>query len=110
MSDEKACIYFTCKTRRKGAVGDVGAVWKIILKCVGSLRFCCVDYTKLASEHAEKIYCEHGNEDLGSVKCGEFLGHPGEYHVLKTESSPSCWLVSITLSETDKYQCVNVNN
>jgi hypothetical protein len=31
----------------KGAVGDVGAVWKIILKCVGSLRRGGVDYIKL---------------------------------------------------------------
>jgi hypothetical protein len=55
MSDEKAYIYFSCKTRRKGAVWDVGAVWKIILKCGGSLRRCCVDYIKLASERAEKV-------------------------------------------------------
>ena len=103
-------LYFSCKTRRKGAVGDIDVVWKIILKCVGSLRRCCVDYTKLASESTEKVYCEHGNEELGSIKCGEFLGHPGEHHLLKTEFSPHCWLMSVTLSTTDKYQCVNVNN
>lgn len=110
MSDEKACIYFSCKTRRKGTAGDVGAVWKIILKCDGSLRRCFVDYTKLANERSGKVYCEHGNEDLGSIKCGEFLGHPGEHHLLKTESSPYCWLMSVTLSTTDKYQWVNENN
>jgi hypothetical protein len=60
MSVEKAYIYFSCKNRRKGAVGDVGAVWEIILKGVGRLRRCCVDYMKLASERAEKVYCEHG--------------------------------------------------
>ena len=96
-SDEKAYIYFSCRTRGKGAVGDLGAVWKIILKCVGSLRCCCVDYIKLVSERAKKVYCEHGNEDLGSIRCGEFLGHPGEYHLLRTESSPCCWLVSVSL-------------
>jgi hypothetical protein len=96
-SDEKAYIQFSCKTRRKGAVGDVGAVWNILLKCVGSLRRCCVDYIKLASERAEKVFCEHGNEDLGSIKCSEFLGHPGEHHLLKMESSTCCWLVSVSL-------------
>jgi hypothetical protein len=110
LSDEKAFIYFSCKTRRIGAVGDVGAVWKIILKCVGSLRHCCVDYTKLANERAEKVYREHGNEDLCSIKCGAFLGHPGEHNLLKKESSPYYWLMTVTVSTTDNYQCVNVNN
>jgi hypothetical protein len=90
MINEKAYIYFSCKTRRKGAVGDVGAVWKIILKYVVSLRRCCVNYIQLASERADTVCCEHGNEDLGSIKCGEFLGHPGEYHLLKRASSPCC--------------------
>jgi hypothetical protein len=55
LRDGKADIYFSSKTKRKGAVGDVGAVWKIILKCVGSLRRCCVDYIKLSCESAEKV-------------------------------------------------------
>jgi hypothetical protein len=97
MSDKKVYLYFSCKTSRKGAVGAVGAVWKITLKYVGSLRRCCVDYIQLVSERAEKVYCEHGNEGLDSIKFGEFLGHPGEYHLLKKESSPCCWLVSVSL-------------
>jgi hypothetical protein len=96
-SDEKTYVYFSCKTRRKGSVGYAGAVWKIILKSVGSLRRCCVDYKKLASERVEKVYCGFGNEDLGPIKCGEFFGHPSEYHFLKTESSPCSWLVSVSL-------------
>jgi hypothetical protein len=38
--------------------------------------------------------CEHGNEPLGSVKCGEFVHKLRNCQLFKKDCAPQSWLVS----------------
>jgi hypothetical protein len=62
------------KPRRGAHLEDLDIDWRMIFKCLLSIRTGGMDLIDLAQGNTGGCLCEHGNEISHSIKCGEWGG------------------------------------